>query len=297
MAVRAKLASWPADILYLDSVPSPGAIVLATVAAPVKVVVRLTYLECHSRPSVLARVFYRSPRTELILCDIAPERVHDPLTARWLGGKITILPSGHSTDWYPTDIDLQAFGIPAGAFTVAAVSDRPDDVELRWLVACAHWIPMDLPIHFLLIAPESSHEPLRRLIRRMPFTQRFHLYTNVEEAPGLLASSSAAVITAWGSEVQRRACMQCLAVGVPVLGIDGALIREVIQPEVNGELFTAADPEPLAHSIFELYEDKGRRAMLSAGARRLARQWPSMQQQLLQMRTEFEQILAASSKQ
>lgn len=91
--------------------------------------------------------------------------------------------------------------------------------------------------------------------------------------------------------------MQCLAVGVPVLGADAAGIRDVIQPEVNGELLPADDPEPLAHSIFELYEDKERRAMLSAGARRSARQWPSMHQQLLQMRSAFERVLAASSEQ
>ena len=35
--------------------------------------------------------------------------------------------------------------------------------------------------------------------------------------------------------------------------------------------------------------------MLSAGARRSARQWPSMHQQLLQMRSAFEQILATRS--
>ena len=37
--------------------------------------------------------------------------------------------------------------------------------------------------------------------------------------------------------------------------------------------------------------------MLSVGARRSARQWPSMHQQLLQMRSAFERVLAASSKQ
>ncbi len=296
LAVRARLASRPADILYLDSVSSSSAILLATVAVPTKVVVRLSYLESYSRPSFLARALYRSRRVQLILCDIAPERAHDRLTESWLRDKITVLPSGHSTDWYETDIDLQAFGIPRGAFTVASVSDQPGEAGLRWLVSCAHWMPMDLPIHFLLIVPESDHQHLRRLIRKMPFTQRFHLCAKIDEAPGLLASSSVAVITEWKSELQRRSCMQCLAVGVPILGVDAALIREVVQPEVNGELLAGDDPEALAHSIVELFEDKERQAMLSAGARRSARQRPSMHQQLLQMRSAFEQILADSPK-
>jgi len=265
--------------------------VLATMAARSKVVVRLSYLECDPHPSVFARTLYRSSRVALLSCDSAPERANDLLTARWLREKTTVLPSGHSTDWYETDVDLQAFGIPSGAFTVACVSDRLGDEGLRWLIACAHWVPMDLPIHFLLIAPESGHERLRRLIRKMPFTQRFHLCNRLEEAPGLLASSSVAVITDWRSELERRSCMQSLAGGVPVLGADIGVIRQVVQPEVNGELLSVDDPEPLAHSIFELFENRDRHAMLSAGARRSARQWPSMHQYLLQMRSAFEQVL------
>ncbi len=198
-----------------------------------------------------------------------------------------VLPSGHSTDWYETDVDLQAVGIPSGAFTVAGVSDALGDERLRRLIASAQWVPMDLPIHFLLIAPESGHERLRRLIRKMPFTQRFHLCNRLEEAPGLLASSSVAVITNWQFELERRSCMQCLAAGAPILGADTGFIRQVVQTEVNGEL--------LADSIFQLYENRDRRAMLSARARRSARQWPSMHQHLLQLRSAFEQVLTDGS--
>ena len=296
MAVRARFAARPFDILYLDSISMPCAIVLATIAMLPRLVVRLSYLECYAHPSTLARILYRSARVAMISCDMAPENAHDSVTARWLGDKISILPSGHSTEWYEKDADLQSFGIPAGAFAVASVSDQQDDAGLRWLVASAHWVPMDLPIHFLLIAPESGHERLRRLIRKMPFTQRCHLCTRMEDAPGLLASSSVAVIRGWHSELQRRACMLCLSMGVPVFGADTAVIRQVIQPEVNGELFTVDDPEPLAHSIFELYENQERRSLLSAGARRSARQWPSMPQHLLQLRTAFERILVGSSE-
>ena len=291
MAIRAKLAKWPADILYLDSISVPSAIAIATVAAPAKIVVRLSYLEGMPHPGLLARAVFKSSRISLILCDIAPERARDTLTARWLADKIVVLPAAHSADWYETDVDLQLFGIPVGAFTVASVSDQPGDVGLRWLIACAHWVPMDLPIHFLLVAPEHGHERLRRLIRKMPFTQRFHLCDQLEAAPGLLASSSVAVISEWSSELQRRSCMHCLAAGVPVLAADNTQVRQVVQPEVNGELLVADDPEPLAQSIFDLYENKERRAMLSAGAKRSARQWPSMHQQLLQMHAKFEQLL------
>jgi hypothetical protein len=69
----------------------------------------------------------------------------------------------------------------------------------------------------------------------------------------------------------------------------------VVQTEVNGELLSVNDPELLADSIFQLYENRDRRAMLSAGARRSARQWPSMHQHLLQLRSAFEQVLTDGS--
>lgn len=296
IAVRENLARRPADILYLDSISVPCAIVLGTLAADVKVVVRLSYLESAAPPSILARAVFKLSRIALVASDVSPERAGDSLTSRWLAKKLTILPTAHSVDWYRRDIDLQTVGIPAGAFTVASVSDQSGDAGLRWLISSAHGIPMDLPIHFLLIAPKSGHERLRRLIRKMPFTQRFHLSDELNDAPGLLASSSVAVITDWRSELQRRSCMQCLSLGVPILAADSADMRQIVQAEVNGELLAGTDPEILSHSIFELYENKERHSMLSAGAKRSARQWPSMQQQVMDIHTALEQLLAGSSR-
>jgi hypothetical protein len=48
----------------------------------------------------------------------------------------------------------------------------------------------------------------------------------------------------------------------------------------------------LAHELYELYEDHGRRGLLSAGAKRSMRHWPSMPQYLLQLRALLEKSLA-----
>ena len=69
-----------------------------------------------------------------------------------------------------------------------------------------------------------------------------------------------------------------------------------MQAEVNGELLAGSDPEPLAHSIFELYENKERHSILSAGAKRSARQWPSINQRILDMHKAFEQLMGGGSE-
>ncbi len=290
--IRAALKDSNADILFLDSVEKPCTILLATTALPARVIVSLSFLEYARRPSVLARMFYRSARVATLLCDVAPENAGDALTAKWLGRKVSILPHGFSADWYETDVDLQQFGVPEGAFTIASVAEGHARANLEWLVESAHWIPMDLPVHFLLVAPADSHERLRRLIRKMPFTQRFHLCDRVNEAPGLLGSADVAVLSDWGSEVQRRACIQSLAAGVPVFAPDKRAIRRIVRPGVNGDLIPGKDPELLAQGLYELYEDHERRGSLSAGAKRSVRHWPSMPQYLLQLRALLEKSLA-----
>ncbi|MGI9258303.1 MAG: glycosyltransferase [Gammaproteobacteria bacterium] len=290
--MRAALKDSNADILFLDSVEKPAAIFLATVALPARVIVSLSFLESARCPSVPARLFYRSARVATLLCDVAPENAGDTLSAKWLGRKVSILPHGFSADWYETGVDLKQFGVPEGAFTIASVAERHARANLEWLIESAHWIPMDLPVHFLLVAPAATHERLRRLIRKMPFTQRFHLCDRVDEAPGLLASANVTVISDWNSEVQRRGCLQSLAVGVPVFAPDKRAIRRIVRPGVNGALIADKDPELLAHELYELYEDHGRRESLSAGAKRSVRNWPSMPQYLLQLRALLEKSLA-----
>lgn len=265
---------------------------LATAAFPAKIIVSFSFLEYAKRPSVLARLLYRSARVATLLCDAAPESVGDALTAKWLGRKVSILPHGFSAEWYETDVDLQLFGVPESAFTIASVAERRAKANLEWLIESAHWIPMDLPVHFLLVAPAAAHERLRRSIRKMPFTQRFHLCDRVDEAPGLLASANVTVLSDWSSEVQRRACLQSLAAGVPVFAPDKRAIRRIVRPGVNGGLIPEKDPELLAHELYELYEDHGRRGLLSAGAKRSMRHWPSMPQYLLQLRALLEKSLA-----
>lgn len=267
--------------------------ILATALEPVETVVRLSYIESMPHPGIVARALFRSSRVSAISSDVSPERVGDALTSRWLADKLTLLPPAHSTDWYPQDVDLQRFGIPEGAFSVAAVSDRFGDDGLRWLISSARSLPMDLPIHFLLIAPASRHESLRRVIRKMPFTQRFHLIDESEEAPGILASAKIAAITDWRSEVQRRSCMQCFSLGVPVVAVDAPDIRQIVQAEVNGALFSDDDPEALAHCIFDLYEHRERHALLAAGAKRTPRNWTTARQQVIDLYAELEQLAVA----
>ena len=271
---RDRLKSAPAQILYLEGLRAPARLFLAARGMPTRIVARLLYLESNHRLSAVNRWLCRAGRVARILADIDPGSLGDAVAARQLRHKLTIVPSGHDPDWYPMSYELSAFGIPPGAFSVAAVSDGVEHPGMTRLIECVRDLPMDVPIHFLLLAPEQAHEPLRRLIRKHPFTQRFHLSELRGGAPGLLACCSVIVVTAWEMEIQRRACMQGLVAGVPIVAETSAPLEQLIRPGENGELLPRGDTQALAHSLFELYESPERRARLRSGAFRLAERVP-----------------------
>ena len=296
LLARRKLRQESFDILYAEGLSCPASIPLAAYGSPTRVAVRLCYLESQRRLSMSGRLSCRAPKVDRILSDVDPEAYGDSLTARWLEDKTVTLPLAHDPRWYPASLEFASFGVPAGAFSVAAVTDGPNQGMER-LIDCARELPMDLPIHFLLVAPESAHERLRRLIRKIPFTQRFHLSDAVEAAPAIMACCSVFVVTAWEVEVQRRSCMHCLSSGVPVLAESVSPLDLVVRPGASGELLPPGDTQALAHTLFELYENPERRALLGAGAQRLAGELPSMDVLVASTAAVFERILSGERKQ
>jgi len=291
LLTRERLRIGPVDILYVEGLGSPASIVLAACGLPARVVVRLCYLESNRRLPMPNRLVCRSPKVARVISDVDPAAAGDPLAARWLAHKTQILPSAHDPDWYPSTLDLTTFGIPAGAFSVVAASDGPGQ-DMEWVIGAARELPMDLPIHFLLLAPESTHERLRRLIRKSPFTQRFHLSDAIDTAPGVSSSCSVFVVTDWDVEIQRRASMQCLACGVPVVAPNVAPLDQIVRSGVSGELLPGGNTQALAQSLFELYEHPERRALLGAGAKRVAEERPSVEAVVAETAAIFERILA-----
>ncbi len=293
LLARDRLRTKSIDILFLEGLRTPASIFLSAYGLPARIVVKLCYLESNHRLGMLNRSLCRSGKVARVLSDVDPGDAGDPLTVRWLGHKTMRLADGHDREWYPSTFDLTTLGIPAGAFSVAAVTDGSDQ-GMEWLLRGARELPMDLPIHFLLVAPEPMHARLRRLIRKIPFTQRFHLCDSVDAAPGLLACCSVLVVTDWAPEIQRRTCMQCLVSGVPVVAQDVTLINQVVRPGINGELLPCGDTQALAHVLFELYEDKERLTHLGTSARRLAEKIPSIDDVVAETVATFERILAAN---
>ena len=236
LAIRNELKQTRADVLILDDIKlAPGT--LARLA--IKVIVLGT-----SNPRL-------GPAAVSTLVEAHPgvPREHLPKNA-------TLLPQHWDPHWYPPLDDLVGLGIPNGAFAVGAVATRAD--SLLWLVEAGHWLPLDLPIHFLIVVPAGERRRLKRKIRGTMLPQRYHLSERMEQAPSLLASCHLTVMH-HDEPIQRAGTLNGLHYGVP-------FITSMRGTSAPFSLF-AHGAEQLAAEVLALYEDRDQYTALAQASR------------------------------
>lgn len=163
--------------------------------------------------------------------------------------------------WDPPTDDLSPFGIPAGGFAVGSVATQAD--YLRWMVEAGHWLPLDLPIHFLIVVPAGARSRLRREVRGTMLPQRYHFSDAVEQAPSLLASCNLSVLS-YDEPIQRASTLNAIHYGVPLITLlNGSSAPCVLRAE---------GAEQLAAEVLNLYEDRDRHAVLADASRELGEQ-------------------------
>jgi glycosyltransferase involved in cell wall biosynthesis len=287
--LRRSLALFQPDVVLLRgaAVTIPSLLSLAGSSAPV--VVFFDLFEGDTPPGFLLRTAARPVPVARVVFDLPPQ-TRQPLA---IDTPVTLIPPGHDPAWYPDQPALSGFGIPERAFTVGVVAAGVGDDSLPLIIDAARWLPMDFPIHFLLLAPPEDHNDLGRQVRRNPLPQRFHLVDDFSNAPGLMAGCNLFVALGWGSEPIRRSLMHCLHKGVPCIAEDGALTRQVINPGVAGLLVPRHDPGAVAHALSGFYEQPAQRESLRLGAAREAAARFTMGRVLQQTRELLDGVIAS----
>lgn len=259
---------------------------LALAGTPARTLVFVDLFEGDPAPGFVQRSVAASKHIAGFVCDLEASFQEHIQAAR-----LTMIPPGHDPQWYAEGPELARFGVPERAFTVGVLATQPGDQQVQLVVEAARWLPMDLPIHFLLVAHHDDHDSLRRRIRRNPFPQRFHLTDDIGAAPGLMARCNVLVALRWNSEPLRRTVLHCMHHGVPIMAEDGALVRQIIKSDVNGLIVPHDESGALADGLAEFYERPARRVRLSENARREAAARFSMDRVVQQTHAVLEKAL------
>ena len=123
-------------------------------------------------------------------------------------------------------------------------------------------------VDFVLAGAPANldRDAIVRQITERGLADRLTLLPRVPDIAALMAQMDLGVITSVGSEVISRVLLEFLALGKPVMGSRVNTIAEIIQPGINGDLFSPGDYRTLAELLLAWVKDARRRRTYAQGA-------------------------------
>lgn len=191
------------------------------------------------------------------LCDqvIAPsESLADLVQRRGVETPVEVIPTG---------VDVRSFGrgnragfrarygIPADAFVVGHVGRLAREKNVEFLTeAVTAFLAMRPGTHFLVVGDGPMAEAMAALVEEAHLGPRAH-FAGVAQGRTLIDGYHAADVFAFTSltETQGMVLAEAMAAGVPVVGLDGPGVREVIHDGGNGRLLKSATAAEFATAL------------------------------------------------
>ena len=200
---------------------------------------------------------YLHPRVDGIMC--LADSVREHIQGNMFFGdknKAVTINKGHDPDWYASiePLDLTELGIPRGAFTLACVANNRRMKGIPYLLEATHRIPVELPIHLILVGNGMDIPPLRKIRQRSPNRAKIHLPGFRKDALQIVKAANAFVLPSIKGEATTKALLEAMSLGVAPIITDISGNRGVVLQQENGLVVPARDPAQLARAMVYLYE-------------------------------------------
>ncbi|MHB9030039.1 MAG: glycosyltransferase [Candidatus Latescibacterota bacterium] len=194
------------------------------------------------------------------LCDrvFAPsESIAQLLRERGVESPIDIVPTGIDAGLFCNGDGRRmrhSKGIPKDAFVVGFVSRVAPEKNISFLCeAVAEFMRREETVHFLLVGNGPSEENVEDFFRQKNMLNRFHP-AGFLQGPLLADAYRSMDVFAFASksETQGIVIAEAMAAGVPVVALDAAGVREVVDDGENGFLLSVEDKKTFACSLYRI---------------------------------------------
>jgi len=212
--------------------------------------------------------------------NVSPERV------------VTIY-KGHDLSWYQDEpVDLSEFNIPADAFVVGFAGRNRPRKGINVLINSAQWLPMNAPIHFLLLGKLADDTNLRRLIKESPFREKIHLPGFRSDAPAIAAACDTFILPSLEREGLARAVIEAMAYATPPIVTDVGGLPELVVNNESGFVVPRNDPKAIALAILELFNDPAKKKIMGERARQRIQTQFNIGSTIAKTKQMFEELVA-----
>jgi glycosyltransferase involved in cell wall biosynthesis len=175
---------------------------------------------------------------------------------------------GHELSWYQSQpADLSEFNIPTHAFVVGFAGRNRPRKGIKFLINAAHWLPKDLPIHFLLMGKLTDDQKLHRMIDRNPFRDRIHLTGFRKDVPAIASACDTFVLPSIEREGLARAVIEAMVYGTPPIVTNVGGLKELVVHNQSGIIVPKKDDKAIADAILDLFHNPDKKKRLGQNAR------------------------------
>lgn len=270
--LRAKLESGAHDILHLFGNKALQSGLAASRGLRVRIVAYRGIVGNVSFLSPVSWLRFLNPRIDRIVCVADAVRDHflamRPAFLRIPAERLVRIYKGHSLDWYRAPpADLEAVGVPRGAFTIACVANYRPRKGIEVLIDAFERLPGAWAARLLLIGAGMDATRLARRIAASRAAARIHVLGFRRDAPALTAACDVFVLPSTKREGLARSLIEAMAYGVAPVVTNCGGSPELVVDGTSGLVVPVRDARALAEALERLHDDAGLRRRLGIAAR------------------------------
>jgi glycosyltransferase involved in cell wall biosynthesis len=289
--IRQALRARSIQILHLFNNRTITNGIVAALGLPVKVITYRGQTGNIKRRDPTCYLTHLNPRVDFITC--VADAVRLDLIANGVpAGMLATVYKGHDIHWYDDTpkADLQALGIPPGAFVVGCVANNRPRKGVPVLIEAARYLPADSRLHILLVGNGMDGMKVTTLVGESPLAGNFHLLGYRDNVLELVAACDATVLPATRREGLPKTVIESMGLGIaPIVTATGGSPELVVDGE-TGLVVPPGDARALAQALMRLEQNRDECAAMGVASRaRLATHF-NLEQGVEAMRKVYESL-------
>lgn len=205
----------------------------------------------------------------------------------WNPKKVKQFYKGQNLEWYQSiqPLPKSAFSLRNEDFIVTCIANNRKWKGIRYLIEASKYLPLNLPIHFLLIGRKMDTDENLKLINQSPYINNFHLLGYRDDIPSILATSQVYVQPSnKNKEGLGKAILEAMSLGVPPIVTNSGGPIEFVENQISGLVVPQKNHKAIGDAILQLFQNESLRVKLGENAKTVIREKMSIDASILALK-------------